>query len=328
MPIAKTAKKSNASRGRTGHTLGVAGAIAIALAAMISYATSVNAQTSEPQADPTARPPEYMVIWRHGVWLEPSSVRTVARAPLVSHIMAVGLSHDDRPDYGRDTKLHAVRQYCREGGKRLIWSRWLFPGYQVAGFDVEDVYDPDYYIEQIQAIKREKAAVDAVYVGFDAEVYANSPLKTWVSQPLSQEDYARLVAAVDRAVEVAGKVDMIMPERKLADNYPYNALVRLAERIMSEHTYYDRAVPDRSQRPYHIFGAALGVSAENPDYAHLPLYTPKEILSRHDRWGECDGVWFYPWYSDERLNEIAHMLAEVTPEEVNWPGSLPGKPRK
>lgn len=286
--------------------------------------TKESAKSTQEKTVTPDEPRRYFTIWLHGVWRRHSSLIPIVNAPLISHVMGVGLSADDHPNYMQDKRYRAMRRLCHQGQKKFIWGRWLYPGYKVERFNPEVVYDYRFYVRHIRSIRREQELMKADMVALDTEAYAYSPLKEWVNKPLSPEDYARLEGAIEKAVQEAGQVDIVFPGPKAGERYAYNALARLGKRIMGEHTYYDRKIPPREERYYDLFGAAVAHNKENPDYPRLPLFTPKEILSRRELWEACDGLCFYPWYNDERRDVVAQMMAEVKPEEVGWRGPLPG----
>jgi len=247
----------------------------------------------------TEIPSRPVIIWWARLWDDPEILRLAISSGVFSHVMLVSLHEFDRPgDIAlSDPNLVKAVRYCKEKGVKVVWTRWLYPGYNQKKFKFKDAFDADYYKARIRELKSEAKAMGADYVAFDAEPYAKSvltPYKTLRKCKLSKAEFNDMNRAIQVAVEAEGKVDFILPAATRFGRHLFDATRNLGELAVNEDTYYDVPARRRNIRRYDIFGAYVGVRKKNDKHPKLPLFTPREILERQDLWAHTSGLFIYP----------------------------------
>ena len=234
----------------------------------------------------TSEPPE--VIWYyyldHGLDL----LGEVLATGVVTHVM---LSGNDRETQPIDTPevLDAVA-LCRQFGVAVIWSRHLWNNDQNLE-SIEDVFDPEFYIEVLSLINAEAEWLGADFSAMDGETYRGSPLYATFRPDFSPDDFEAMKEALDIAAETV-RVDFVYPAgshyRPLRANNLYPILAR---RSISESTYYD--MPARNcqiTHAYNIFGAFVARDTERLVAGYAPYFLPHDIVGRRYLWSASDGA--------------------------------------
>jgi hypothetical protein len=256
------------------------------------------------------------IFWYERKWgegdLQP--LQLFAKSGIFSHVLLTGMHNYDVPSYEILPRFKHALEICRANNVEIIWERLLFPGKKLRDFNELTVFDPNYYIEQIKNIKEEARRSGIKLVALDAEPYGNSPLWKYRETPFSNSDYEKIVKAIDKAIQVEGQVDFILPSASSKKNHLYNATVKLGKYIIAEYTYYDlpKSVKQDPRRPYDFFGAYVSVTKENRTKPNLTLYTPKEILERQDLWATKKGLFIYVRVKDAM--EVAQEFCNIKNE--------------
>lgn len=236
-----------------------------------------------------------IMIWYQDPWRDPNIVKLVLENGIFNHVMLVGLHKLDNPSYYKKEFVKETIRLCKKKGAKVIWTRWLYPGYKFENFRNEDAFDPMYYVMLIQDLKREARILGADLIAFDAEPNAKATMKKLKNRKLTKGEFERMCNAIKKAVEIEGAVDFILPAGKNYRNHIYNATRLLGKNVISEFTYYDRSISSEySKIPYDIYGAFVNTTKRNMKNANLPFFMPKEILEKQYLWGDKKGIFVYP----------------------------------
>lgn len=253
-----------------------------------------------------------IIIWYQDPWRDPNVVRQVLNHGLFSHVMLVGIHKFDNPPYHTKPFVKETIRLCKQKGVKVIWTRWLYPGYKFEKFDNKDAFDAMYYVKQIRLLRQEARQIGADLVAFDAEPNAYATMKSLKHRKLSRDEFERMQNAIKKAVEMEGPVDFILPAGKSYTRHMYNATRYLGKYVVAEFTYYDRPIsPGYSKIPYDIFGAFVSIRKENKDHPHLPFFTPREILERQDLWAHKKGLFIYPGHTKNTV-PVAVEFSKIT----------------
>lgn len=253
-----------------------------------------------------------IVIWYQDPWRDPNVVRLVLKNNIFSHVMLVGLHKFDSPNYYKKPFVKETIRLCKENGVRVIWTRWLYPGYRFEKFNNQDAFEAMYYVQQIRLLRQEARLLGVDLVAFDAEPNAYATMKSLKRRKLPRDEFEKMRNAVKTAVAVEGQVDFILPAGKSYLQHMYNAARYLGKHVIAEFTYYDRAGKIKNTKiPYDIFGAYVSVRKQNKTHPQLPYFTPREILSRQDLWADKKGLFIYPGNRKNAL-EIALEFSKIT----------------
>jgi hypothetical protein len=282
-------------------------------------AAAYHGTTIQPWDDPN-RP---LVIWYHNIHRDsPFALRTALSSGVITSVMVKAVH---RNDFARST--FAAQKYriaeavtiARVYQVGVIWSRPLWPLYEMDGFSLDRIYDPNYYVSEIGSLRAEGRALGAIAVGLDTEPYANSPVNNvWRgNKTLTAEEEGRLVRIVEEVLRRTGPVDIVYPAGAIRQRGKHMAtvLARLGRLRISGDTYYD--VPDRIASinyPYEIFGAYINTTRINIERPHLPRFRPQDIFDKQDWWLSRRGVFLYP---------MEHQAAAVAAELVRFAASHP-----
>ena len=246
------------------------------------------------------KPSKPMIIWysRRWGWGLHEPLRLVTSSGFFSHVMLMGLHKYDIPTYAANPKYLKAFNLCKKNDVKVIWARPLYPNHKLRRFTVQDAFDAEYYVQQIREVRKEARKMKVDLVAFDAEMCCDCPLVPFKHRNLSEAEFGRLKRAISTAIQVAGKVDFILPARTSLGRHIYDATSSLGKLIITEHTYYDipwtHSKEMEKKRPYDIFGAYVGLTKKNKDHPNLPLFTPREILERQYLWIHKKGLFIYP----------------------------------
>jgi len=185
----------------------------------------------------------------------------------------------------------------KASGVKLIWSRPLWPLYGVEDSSAEDLFDPDYYIREIEVLRAEGQALGADFVALDAESYAHAPVNKYLRgrNRLSAKQREQLEAAIDKAVSAVGKVDFVYPGGSIYSRHPANILGKLGRFRNSNLNYYKNEKRRRQMTYcYQIAGFHVNIIRENKKHPKLPYYFVSELFENSHLWSNKKGVFIYP----------------------------------
>ena len=253
-----------------------------------------NSSSAQKQSKP-------MIIW----WARSidgfETARLAASSNFFSHVMIANAHKAAELDRQVKADIKKIIKFCKQKDIKVIWMRWLYPGggpgLKLGGFTLKDAYNTDYYISQIKNIRKEANELGIDLVSFDVEPYGACPLIPLKSRKLSKVEFKAMNNAINNAIEVAGKVDFVVPADGEYKMHFWNCTRRLGKLTISEHTYYDLPSTHTKQmeekRPHDIVGIFVDVRKENPYNKHLPFFTPREILEQQDLWTHKKGLLVY-----------------------------------
>jgi len=245
--------------------------------------------------EPTPGP---MVVWCHsGEQHDLDALRTVLQSPLITHVL-INYRHIDDGNWHENEYVKVAIDIVKASNAKLIWGRSLWPWYAIENSTTEDLYDPCYYVKQIETVRAEAAEIGACMTAMDTEPYANSPIKKYVKGEdrvyLIPRQLSMIQEAVQKATDKVGKVDIVFPAGSMVTVHIYNALSALGNNRVSEHTYYDNSDAIKNIKyPYEMFGVQLSITKEHEGYPSLPFYLPAEIFERRELWSGTKGLFIY-----------------------------------
>ena len=250
-----------------------------------------------------------MIIWYHstaGYSLE--SLQLALSSGLVSHVMLAGQHRLDAPLDQADDARTAI-EWIHAAGKKVIWTRSLWPYGPTDSINPASLIDPNYYINEIEILRQEGDELGADDVALDTEPYAESimraPLKS--DEPWDRPLQIHLSHVIQQVIDQTGEVDFILPGGSLRDDHPYNILARMGTHRISENTYYANDKLIRSIRyPYEIFGVYLKTERHLPDHPDLTFYQVADVFDQSQRWSTRKGVLLYT--DKEQAEAVAHDL--------------------
>ena len=253
------------------------------------------------------------VIWYHGYYRSLESLDNVLASGLVSQVMIIYKHRWDAPTWRQDADLVQAVQKIRTAGVKLIWCRWLWPGYRIEQSRVSDLFDASYYIQEVQGVKAEAAAIGADSAALDIEPYVYSPMKPILkggNDVLTAQEVEGLRSAITQAVAAAGQVDFILPSGGDSTDHPYTIIARLGKARIAEYTYYSVThwCNDPKYRylyQYEIFGAYVNTTRDNPYHPERPYYLVPEIMESLE-WSGKQGLFLYA--DDAHYAPVAQQL--------------------
>ena len=250
--------------------------------------------TVSPQENTEVSAP--VVLWFHSVSSNPiKSLKLVLDSGIVSDILMLYMHRNDA-DFSTSDKAQEAIKMVKQSQSRLIWCRDLWPYYKIKSVKPDDIYDPNYYIEEIRQLRIEAKEMNADAVALDIEPYGKSPMKLVFKNKKGRAAVDRdlLNRAVEIAVQRAGKVDYILPGGSTDTAHPYNILSKLGKNRIAESTYYYRESRlKRVRYPYEIFGAYVNIQNYNKKYPLLPYYRIVDIFEQSQLWSDRKGVFLY-----------------------------------
>jgi hypothetical protein len=263
-----------------------------------------------------------IIIWYYHLQRDSlESLRLVLDSGLITHVDIGGKMHRKDSHYMRKytQKLSEAMRIIKNSGVKSIWSRCLWPMYVNDAVTPDVLFDPNYYIQEIKALREEAQKAGTDFVAFDTEPYAYSPLKVYKKgeRRLTATELARLEQIIDKVTDTVGKVDFIYPAGSFEKKMPYEILAKLGVTRISESTFY--ANYERIKRidsPYEIFGAYLNIVSENKPLHKLPYFRVTEIFENSYLWSGKKGLFLY--CKENNAEAVAHELA-------NYAKTLPRK---
>lgn len=252
-------------------------------------ASSVAESTRPPVAQP-------VVIWFHSVSSNSlESLQQALSSQLINHVLMLYMHRNDA-DWQTSEKAQAAIELVKASKAKLIWCRDLWPYYKIKDGQAEDLFDPNYYVNEVKHLRAEAAAIGADLVALDTEPYGDSPLKKYLKnkQAYTAGNFRNLTTTIESALQRLKKVDYILPAGSTARLHPYNLLSQLGVNRISETTYYNRS--DRVARikyPYEIYGVYVRPYRRNPDHSLLPFYLVTDVFEQSQIWSHKKGVMLY-----------------------------------
>jgi len=251
-----------------------------------------NAKTVD-AVDPNKTP---MIIWYHNVHRDNVvALKTALSSKLISHVMIKCMHRKDFDYRSKNDVLKAI-EIVKKSGAKLIWSRTLWVLYDVKDSSAEDIFDPDYYIRELQILRREGKEVGADFVAIDTETYANTPVhKYWRGRKkVSLEEQERLRRVISEVVGKIGKVEFVYPGGYIRREHPANTLGRLGKyRIATDTYWFDDKRIKSIQYGYEIFGAYINTVRDDGKW-RWPYFLVSNIFERSDLWSGKKGLFLYP----------------------------------
>jgi len=238
-----------------------------------------------------------IIIWYHHVYKDPpAALRMALSSGLITHAMVQTLHRKDGERQKMELVAKAIK-IVKTSDVKLIWSRPLWALYGIEDSSAEDLFDPNYYIQEIEVLRAEGQAFGADFVALDAESYAHAPVNKYLrgKNRLNTYQRKRLSAAVEQVIGAVGQVDFLCPGGSIYSQHPANTLGRLGKCRISGFFYYGNEERRRSMRfPYHIVGIHVNTTRENKEYPQLPYYYVSEVFTQSHLWSGKKGVFIYP----------------------------------
>jgi hypothetical protein len=246
-----------------------------------------------------------MIIWHYCAYRDSTeSLRIALSSGLITHVSVGGTLHRKDRYYKKNPKilkanikaLEAVR-IVKNSGAKLIWWRWLWPGYSIEQSSAEDLFDPDYYIQEIKILRAEGRALGADFVALDTEAYAHTPVGKYLRHKhgLNTKQREQLKLTIDKAVSIVGKVDILRPGGSRYSLHPAQIIARLGRYRLSGIT---RLADEKKRKPikypYEIFAAYLNTVKINQSDPRFCYFLVPEIFENSHLWSDKKGLFLYP----------------------------------
>ena len=257
--------------------------------------TNRNAETVD--ATEPNKPP--MIIWFHNGYSDNvAALKTALSSRLISHVM-IKCTHRKDFDYRSKNDVLKAIEMVKKSRAKLIWTRSLWAHNNVEDSSVKDLFDPDYYIREIQNLRAEAKEMGTDLVSLDAEPYGNSPMKRYLTHGYRWNSQLReqLKFAVNKAIKAVGKVDVMRPAGDNRRGHPAEILAELGKyRLsgLSRSTDALRRKPPYEVYPYEIFAAYLNTARKDPKAPKYTFFLVPEIFENSHLWSERRGCFFIP----------------------------------
>jgi len=305
----------------------VVGLSSILTACLVTVWAS-NKSTEDPnqarQQDSGSQPEEKpMIIWFHnGATYSTLSLKTAISSGLITHVMLLYMHRADR-DWKANRDVQEAIKIVKKSDAKLIWCRCLWVLYAIENSKHSDLFDPLYYIQEIQNLRAEAKEMGADFVALDAEPYGHSPMKYYLfGNRLDGQQKEQLKLAVRRAVGVVGKVDFIRPGGSANRGGPAEILAKLGKYRFSGISKSVNALkhkPPYEVYPYEIFAAYLNTFKKDTGEPQFTYFLVPEIFENSHIWSDKEGLLLYP----REKNTLA-----VARELVTYARGLPIMNRK
>ena len=241
-----------------------------------------------------------IVIWYyHSIWDTPKSLQIALSSGLVTHVTIAGTLHRKDRDYRKNRKTLDALKITKGFGAKVIWVRDLWPLYNIEDSRAEDLFDPNYYIQEIQILRSEANEVGADFVMLDTEPYGHATVKKYLhgQNRLDYQKMQELHQAINKAIGSVGKVDFIRPGGGPRRGHPAQILARLGKYRFSGVARSGEALrhkPPYEVYPYEIFSAYLNTvkkERKNPNFSYFRV---PEIFQNSHIWSDRRGLFLYP----------------------------------
>lgn len=249
-----------------------------------------------PYIHPEAETPPH-VIWFHNAALSGNkSLEFISTSHIVTDVL-ITTGHRYDKDGAINNKIISTINILKNKNINLIWCRPLWPYYNNNDLTIDNILDPNYYINEIDILKAEGKTLGANYIALDTEPYGYSPLKIYLKhehrQRLSGQQWQQLQDTVTYALELTRGVDFILPAGSSDCDHPYNILAQLGQYRISENTYYDKPVHECPAVTYHITGVYVSLDKSNSKTPNCPYYTISDLFQRKHLWNNRRGIFIY-----------------------------------
>lgn len=263
-----------------------------------SSSTDDQVPISEIHDTNTPQPKEApIIIWFHnGLTDTTEALSTALSSGLVNYVM-IYCRHRVEVDWQEEPSVLEAIEIVKKSPAKLIWSRALWPYWDQTDIRLEDFFDPNYYIREIQSVRSEAKQMGADFIALDVEAYADSIMKRYLRgrNRLTATQRDELRSMTEEVVQTVGQVEFLYPGEHIRAKQPWNILSRLGKNRIAESTYYsneDRLKKVKSE--YEIFGAYLNIVRTNKRRPHLYFYLVPEIFEKSHRWSDKKGLFLYP----------------------------------
>lgn len=264
---------------------------------------------SNESASPTTSQP--IIIWHWSSYYDDlKPLRLALSTGLINHV-SIGMMSRRDSDYTKNSKVLSAIKMVKDSGAKLIWLRWLWPAYGIEQSRPEDLFDPNFYIQEIRFIRAEADKISADFVAFDTEPYGNSPMSAYKKKEiiLKAKDLQRLRSTIKKVIDTVGKVDFILPAGWRGNLLPHDIIAELGTNRISEGVYYfNYRRIKRVRVPYEIFGAYVNTTRENKRYPDLPYFLISDIFDNSYLWSSKKGIWLYP--RERKAEAVARELVK------------------
>lgn len=251
-----------------------------------------------------------IIIWHyHSIRDTTDSLKLALSSGLITHVSIGGTLHRRDLNYWKNPRTLQAITIVKNAGAKFIWLRLLWPIRNVESSSAEDLFDPNYYIQEIRSLRTEGMKMGADFVALDVEAYGKTPLKKYLigRNRLTKEQEQELEHVIKKVIKTVGKVDFILPIGDVPPENPTHIISELGKNRISETTYYDnKELLARIKYPYEIFGVYLNTIKKNKEHPKLPLYLPREIFDRSQLWSDKKGLFIFP--KENRALEVAREL--------------------
>lgn len=236
-----------------------------------------------------------MIIWYHGgSGYSLESLKTAISSGLITHAMVIYMHRADA-DWKTNANVRKAIEIVKKSDVKLIWGHSLWPLYANEAIKLSDFFDPNYYIQEIKALRSEAKKIGADFVCLDNEPYGNSLMKYYLKgrrKPTAKER-EKLKAAIEQAVATVGKLDFTMHAGAIG-RPSFAILAQLAQNRICEQTYwFDEERYKTIKYPYEIFGVYVNTVRSRPEKPNAPYFLVSDVFERSWLWSDKKGVFLY-----------------------------------
>lgn len=250
-----------------------------------------------------------IIIWFHnGVTDSPEALKTALSSGLITHVI-IKYMHRADADWEKKLEVRQAIEIVKQSDAQLIWCRNVWPYYKVKGVEKEDLFNPNYYIQEIWELRAEARKMGADFVAFDLEAYAYPAVKPYLlcTYKMGAHQLERLRRVMEKVIQTSGKVDFIFPAGSTNKRHPYNVLSTLGKNRITESTYYANEKRIKAVRhPYEILGAYVNTYRRREVNPTSPYFLVSDVFEKSHLWSNRKGVFLYP--KEKRALAVAKEL--------------------
>lgn len=238
----------------------------------------------------------FPILWFHGYNSSLESLQIAVNCPAITHVMLESM-HPNDTDWRTDSRLVEAIRIVKNSPARLIWCRNLTPYYQSNGFVIEDLYDPQFYIQALRTLRNEAEQIGADATAFDTEPYAYSPFKALAKETVlpSADVVAQISSAVQQAIRQEGQANFVLPAGSWNGGHPYDALAALGQQRIAESTYSGRyEIYIHIPYAYDIVGFYLNLVDRDEGSEERKYTLVDDLFHRPELWAGKAGIFLFP----------------------------------